>query len=396
MTKWIYNPDPNSLYSTQIYSVTTPVTGIAYDDYSHTTITPDNPITDIEISSGGGNYYAYGADSVPHVYDFKIGQNGGYINDMRYLMGYDDTDDTVRLFITGATECNMSSISGVKVFNPIIYTLLRYNFPNGNYQKYQNMHYGFPINYKLNNVNYIGIEFNWSDELINKGTYSYAESVTLFKSDGTISIYTTAEFTSAFNGAEIDFTTTTQAIPDVIADWFTLNTHDVLGDMQIILYNNSAEINRVDKGNYLSIQTTLTGTLRDECDILKPSIVFEFDSMPTFNYAYIPLFHRYYTVTGKTVLSNKLYEIQFDCDVLYTYKNAIKSLQALVARNEFTYNSAMPDNNIPCVQNKNTTIYSITNNVFSKSIDRYVDPATGNAYNPHTFVLNTVGGGISD
>lgn len=114
----------------------------------------------------------------------------------------------------------------------------------------------------------------------------------------------------------------------------------------INLYQNSAEQNRVDKTSYLTSVGTLSGVLRDECSIITPSIIIAQNTLPVFNYVYIPVFNRYYFVTGITSVKCGLWRIEMTCDVLMSYRTGIKALNAVIARQENDYNDYLNDNEV--------------------------------------------------
>lgn len=103
--------------------------------------------------------------------------------------------------------------------------------------------------------------------------------------------------------------------------------------IDIVLYTNTAETNRVDKTNFLTTIATLKGTLRESTSILSPSIKIVVDSLPTFNYCYIQAFgSRYYFVTNITSIRQNLWQIDLKCDVLMTYKTDILTQSAIINR----------------------------------------------------------------
>ena len=57
------------------------------------------------------------------------------------------------------------------------------------------------------------------------------------------------------------------------------------------LYNNSSPVNAMNKS--LSTIDTLTGSLREESEVLNPTILIERQSMTGVNYAYVSEFDRY-------------------------------------------------------------------------------------------------------
>ena len=149
--------------------------------------------------------------------------------------------------------------------------------------------------------------------------------------------------------------------------------------MDIILYNNSAEKIRVDKTEYLNGILTLSGTLRNACSIIKPSIIIDvkakvkkvwdddsnnviddssiytvYDYMDKFlgcNYVHIPDFNRYYFVDNITSLNQNLWQIDLTVDTLMSFKDKIYNVEALVTRNQYEYDELIADNRYPVKTN---------------------------------------------
>lgn len=139
---------------------------------------------------------------------------------------------------------------------------------------------------------------------------------------------------------------------------------------EIVTYRSSAEINRVDKTSYLTEVFTYKGYFRNEQNITSPIITIDVkgdNPVPEFNYVYIPLFNRYYFVTGYEVIRTDLWNVYLEVDVLMTYKNGIKSLRAIVDRNENTYNETIPDKNRTFRNGYNVSVENVSNNVFDTS-----------------------------
>lgn len=151
----------------------------------------------------------------------------------------------------------------------------------------------------------------------------------------------------------------------------------------INLYQNSAEVNRVDKGNYLVGVGTLSGALREECSMLTPSIVYQSADVPTFNYVYIPIFNRYYFVTSLSSVSKNVWRMELNCDVLMTYKNEIFLLQGVVGRQEIDFNPMLVDSELPTQDNPEVEIVNIPSTAFLSHTN-----ITGNL---HNFVLTVIG-----
>lgn len=115
----------------------------------------------------------------------------------------------------------------------------------------------------------------------------------------------------------------------------------------LTLYKNTAENNRIDKTNYLTSVGEITGYLRNETNIINPSIVIEYAGVIDFNYVYISTFNRYYFVNNITSVRTNLWRLDMSCDVLMTYKETILNYECYVSRNENDYNEDIEDKYLP-------------------------------------------------
>lgn len=149
----------------------------------------------------------------------------------------------------------------------------------------------------------------------------------------------------------------------------------------IELYQNSAEVNRVNKEPYLAPIGSLVGALRDECSLLTPSIVYQSEDVPTFNYVYIPIFNRYYFVTSLSSVSKNLWRMELNCDVLMSYKEYLYPLQAVIARQENIPNNYLIDSELPTQVNPIVEIVDVPSTAFN----------TQNENEVRNFVLSVVG-----
>lgn len=137
------------------------------------------------------------------------------------------------------------------------------------------------------------------------------------------------------------------------AKWTQISTEP----MDIILYRNSAEKERVNKASFLTLVGTISGRLRKASSLLNPVIDIEYDTID-FNYVYIPLFNRYYYVTEIITLVSGMWEIRLKVDVLYSFKTEIYNLSAYVDRQQTDYNQELVDNEVIA---KNSTTYDYEN-----------------------------------
>lgn len=113
--------------------------------------------------------------------------------------------------------------------------------------------------------------------------------------------------------------------------------------MTINLFQNNSDANVVSKS--LTDKGTVTGTLREGCSIIDPIIKIEGISgsdLPYLNYLEIVEFGRYYYIRD-IVLVGKLFEVHCHIDVLETYKDQIKPLPAIIARQAHDYNLYLQD-----------------------------------------------------
>ena len=156
--------------------------------------------------------------------------------------------------------------------------------------------------------------------------------------------------------------------------------------MKLALYFNSSDTNVM--GKTLNYILELEGYLRKATDILNPIIDIEvssegnieYDLEPVYednneveftsdgenyeigislksnilkcNYAYIEEFDRYYFINDIIINSSMDYSIYLNIDVLETYKNQVKELDAYVNRNQYTYNSMLQDDRLSYNYNK--------------------------------------------
>ena len=113
--------------------------------------------------------------------------------------------------------------------------------------------------------------------------------------------------------------------------------------MTLNLFQNNSDTNVVSKS--LTAKGTCTGNLRESCSILDPVITVEGISaadLPYLNYAEIVEFGRYYFIKD-IVCNGKCYDLHCHIDVLETYKDQIKPLEAVIARQEQNNNVMLTD-----------------------------------------------------
>lgn len=116
-----------------------------------------------------------------------------------------------------------------------------------------------------------------------------------------------------------------------------------------VFFQNTAELNRVNKTDYLTEQIRVAGNLRDISDVINPSITFECtdDKILKSNYVYIPAFNRYYFINSITSVRTNLWRVNLHCDVLYSFRNDVLQIKAIIDRQENNFNRYLIDNNMP-------------------------------------------------
>lgn len=102
--------------------------------------------------------------------------------------------------------------------------------------------------------------------------------------------------------------------------------------MNIELYVNHSEKNKVNKN--ITDKVTYTGNLKDDTSVLNPTFRVKADNIVNKNYAYIPLFNRYYFIANIVSIANGLWEISLNIDVLETYATDIKASRAIIEKQE--------------------------------------------------------------
>lgn len=115
--------------------------------------------------------------------------------------------------------------------------------------------------------------------------------------------------------------------------------------MTIELYINVSEPHRLNKN--LVSGKTYTGTLKNRSSVIDPTFTIESsDNLSQYNYCYIPAFNRYYFISNIEVINVNLWGFGCHVDVLTTYKSHLKSLSAIISRQELEYNLYLTDDKL--------------------------------------------------
>ena len=107
--------------------------------------------------------------------------------------------------------------------------------------------------------------------------------------------------------------------------------------MNIVFYKNESDRKKLTKN--ITVIADVTGIhLKEPVNVLEPSITVKADSIgkdwPTVNYAYIPLFQRYYFCKYPATLSSGLLEFNLTVDPLMSYRAGLLNTSFEIARSE--------------------------------------------------------------
>ena len=113
--------------------------------------------------------------------------------------------------------------------------------------------------------------------------------------------------------------------------------------MTINFYKNTSDNNVINKN--ITLISTHNIKLKDECNIMTPSILIHGDISNVINYAYIEKWGRYYYVRDKKSLNNGIYEINLTVDVLMSHKDKILESDGIIYNSENLKNNYTPSEN---------------------------------------------------
>lgn len=133
-------------------------------------------------------------------------------------------------------------------------------------------------------------------------------------------------------------------------------------NFDIYLYYMTDEKNKVNKT--LGTGAKFTGTLRADADITNPSIAFNVsaDAICGYNYAYIPVFKRYYFIKNVNTYRDGISIVSMTVDVLKSFASTIMNSTCIISRSsnptDWNKNFALPDDRFPIKQSQTTHVIS--------------------------------------
>ena len=103
--------------------------------------------------------------------------------------------------------------------------------------------------------------------------------------------------------------------------------------MEVILYKNSSENNVIGKS--LAQIKSVECNLKNDVSVVNPTLVLLYtDSLLESNYCFIPKFNRYYFIDEIIPITGDRSIIKCRVDVLESFKDDIKSLTAIINKQE--------------------------------------------------------------
>lgn len=131
--------------------------------------------------------------------------------------------------------------------------------------------------------------------------------------------------------------------------------------VELVLYKNNSDDKVVSKN--ITPLATLNGALRKACSLIDPVVDITINNnaiLAQLNYAKISQFGRYYYVKNITYKGN-LVELQLHVDVISSFQTELKSLSAVIARQENKYNLYLQDGYFKTYQNPHVSIKQFPN-----------------------------------
>ena len=137
--------------------------------------------------------------------------------------------------------------------------------------------------------------------------------------------------------------------------------------MTITLYKTSDENSRVVKT--LTDNISMTGNIVEETNVISPSILISnIENIASYNYCFITEFGRYYYIKEIISVRNGIWRLNLRVDVLMTYSDGIKDLNAIVMRQQNQVNLLLDDGYIPIQANQENSMISFPNS-FTKNLN---------------------------
>lgn len=109
--------------------------------------------------------------------------------------------------------------------------------------------------------------------------------------------------------------------------------------MEVQFYYNASD-NRVINKHLITTddRNIFDGVPRGDVSVMNPVIRFDSEEILRYNYAYIPEFQRYYSITDRTAYREGIWDVTFAVDVLMSFRRDINSLYVVVDKQSMPQN----------------------------------------------------------
>ncbi len=109
--------------------------------------------------------------------------------------------------------------------------------------------------------------------------------------------------------------------------------------MEVQFYYNASDNRVINKRLIITDDKNIfEGVPRGDVSIMNPIIRFESEEILRYNYAYIPEFQRYYSITDRTAYRQGVWDITFAVDVLMSFRRDINALYVVVDKQSMPQN----------------------------------------------------------
>lgn len=148
--------------------------------------------------------------------------------------------------------------------------------------------------------------------------------------------------------------------------------------VHITTYNNESDQNTLNKTLTQISINLINAVLKDDTDLINPTLILSNNVLQNFNYVHIQEFDRYYYVTTRAYAQQRYY-VTLAVDVLMSNKDAIEDLTVIAERSSKSFNLYQVDNEVPKTANN-----TIATQRFS------------NGFGGQSFILATTSGGAGE
>jgi hypothetical protein len=107
---------------------------------------------------------------------------------------------------------------------------------------------------------------------------------------------------------------------------------------EIILYKNNSDRKKLGKSLIQIVDITQTFRIKEPCNIIRPEIELSRQTVgknyASVNYAYVPMWNRYYFVNAITAEHDSLLRLTMEVDPLMSYRAMLLNTSFEIARSE--------------------------------------------------------------